>query len=175
MRGRFGHMAPLPVRSRRLAAHTATVTTATGALTLALLGLLGASGAGATTLAGQRLAEAPSSVPQRAPVPALVGDWLGPFPGPAGACNPENAEWYVYASGSYSFTWKSEDCGGATSYGHYGVRGDLLTFYQQSVPNCGTCTQRQTVPLSYKFVNGYKALRLCDYPMGACYTYNRRH
>ena len=98
----------------------------------------------------------------------------GALPGPPGACSPEHAEWQIYASGSYAFTWNSHPCGGATAYGHYDVRGDVLSFFQQSVPNCATCTQHETIHMTYRFVGGDNNLRLCDYPMGACYTYSRQ-
>lgn len=103
----------------------------------------------------------------------MVGDWLGPFPGPAGQCSPEYSEWFFRASGSYTFTWNSDRCGGATSYGKYATSGDLLTLHQQSTPNCGTCVQRQTIEVTFHFVLGH--LRLCDYPSGSCYTYSRQN
>jgi hypothetical protein len=104
----------------------------------------------------------------------LPGDWLGPFPAPGTACDYEYAEWFLYATGSYTLTWNSESCGGSTSYGKYVVKGNLLTFYQQSVPGCPTCAQRQTIRVSFRFVTS-SALRLCNYPGGSCYIYYRQH
>ena len=103
----------------------------------------------------------------------LVGHWLGAFPAPPGACGYEYAEWFLYGTRSYTLTWNSYHCGGSTSYGRYSVRGDLLTFHQQSVPGCPTCVQTETIPVTFRFVTS-AALRFCNYPAGACYMYYRQ-
>ena len=111
----------------------------------------------------------------------LPGDWLGPFPAPPGQCDGEYLEWFINRAGSYTSTWNSypkygtNGCGGATAYGKWSVRGDVLTFHQQSVPNCAECTQRKNIPVYYKFVTT-NALRLCDYPDAedGCWTYYRQ-
>jgi hypothetical protein len=106
-------------------------------------------------------------------VSLFVGTWLGPFPGPAGDCGEGYSEWFMYATGSYTSTWNSENCGGTTSYGRYVVRGRLLLFEQEGDPGCPTCVQRQTIPVRYRFLTA-NALRLCDYPAGLCYIYYRQ-
>jgi hypothetical protein len=111
----------------------------------------------------------------------LPGDWLGDFPAPPGECVGEYLEWFIYRTGSYTSTWNSypqhrtNGCGGATAYGKWAARGDVLTFQQQSVPGCGECTQRKTIPVYYHFLNA-NAVRFCDYPTAAdgCWVYYRQ-
>jgi len=103
----------------------------------------------------------------------LVGTWLGPYPGPEAACGKAYLEWFLYATGSYTSTWNSQLCGGSTAYGRYTVNGSLLTFHQQSVPGCPTCAQYATIPVTFRFITD-DALRLCNYPSGACYLYYRQ-
>jgi hypothetical protein len=134
----------------------------TGAVITALLSAASYSGllpvAGAATTKAQR---------------ELVGHWLGPFPGPSGRCGKGYSEWFLYATKSYTSTWNSAQCGGATAYGRYTVAGDLLTFHQQAVPQCPTCTQKSVIEVKFRFITA-NAMNLCDYPAGSCYTYYRQ-
>lgn len=148
-----------------------------GRFVLALSALLGLS-------AGPALAQ-PSLVhaaqAQVSVLRLLPGDWLGPFPAPPGKCVGEYLEWFIYGTGSYTSTWNSypqygtNGCGGATAYGKWSVRSDVLTFHQQSVPSCADCTQRKNIPVYYHFLTA-KALRFCDYPNAAdgCWVYYRQ-
>ena len=105
----------------------------------------------------------------------LVGDWLGPFPGPPGSCGKEYGEWFLYSTGSYTFTSNSQRCGGFTLYGQFGVQGNVITFHQQANPGCPTCAQSATFSVTFSFVTG-GALRLCDTSAGgSCYVYYRQH
>jgi len=129
--------------------------------------------------AGPALAQA--SQPQVSVLRLFLGDWLGPFPSTGGQCSYQYLEWFIYGTGSYTSTWNSypqhdtNGCGGATAYGRWSVRDDVLTFHQQSVPGCAECTQRETIPLYYRFVT-VNALRFCDYPNAAngCWVYYRQ-
>ncbi len=144
---------------------------------LAMSALLGLSASPA--LAGPSLVHV--APPQVSVLYLLPGDWLGPFPAPPGECAGEYLEWFIYGTGSYTSTWNSypkygtNGCGGATAYGRWSVRGDVLTFHQQSVPGCAECTQRKNTPVYYHFLT-VNALRFCDYPDAAdgCWVYYRQ-
>lgn len=149
---------------------------ATGLLAGGTLGVLaGPASAGPSAIqptsphAASFVAEQTSSNVRR----ELVGTWLGPYPGPDAACGNGYSEWFLYATTSYTSTWNSQFCGGSTAYGRYTVNGSLLVFHQQSVPGCATCTQFESIPVTFRFLT-YDALRLCDYPSGACYMYYRQ-
>ena len=126
-------------------------------------------------------AQAQPAQPQVSAVHLLPGDWLGPFPSTGGQCSYQYLEWFIYGTGSYTSTWNSypqhdtNGCGGSTAYGRWSVGGDVLPFHQQSVPGCAECTQRETIPLYYRFVT-VNALRFCDYPNAAdgCWVYTRQ-
>jgi hypothetical protein len=119
--------------------------------------------------------------PQVTVLRLFPGDWLGPFPSNGVDCYDEYLEWFIYGTGSYTSTWNSypqggtNGCGGSTAYGRWSVRGDVVTFHQQSVPGCAECTQRETIPLYYRFIT-VNALRFCDYPNAAdgCWVYYRQ-
>jgi len=145
--------------------------------TLALSALLGLSASPA--LAQPSLVQV--AQPQVSVLRLLPGDWLGPFPAPGGQCSTEYLEWFIYGKGSYTSTWNSypqygtNGCGGATAYGRWSVRGDVLTFRQHSVPGCAECVQQKTIPVSYRFLT-VNAVRFCDYPDAAdgCWVYYRQ-
>jgi hypothetical protein len=104
----------------------------------------------------------------------LAGDWLGPFPGPPGACGLETGEWSLYSSGSYSFTTNSQKCGGFTVYGRFSITGNVITFDQQGNAVCPTCAQKVTYSETFSFPAA-GALQLCGTTAGAaCYTYYRQ-
>lgn len=168
-------------RARARRAVVASVTLALGIWASGAVGPIGALGAAAG--ASVRLpvkSVKPSGVgaqsgelAHRTVMQDLPGDWLGPFPAPPGACGYEYAEWFLYATGSYTLTWNSDNCGGSTSYGKYAVTGNLLSFNQKSVPSCPECTQREVIRVTFRFVTS-SALRLCNYPTGQCYLYYRQ-
>jgi hypothetical protein len=164
-------------RANRLGAVVASATLAVGIWAATPVGAVSA----AATVHSPDKSVSPSGsqvlsgyVANKSVMQKLPGDWLGPFPAPGTACDYEYAEWFLYATGSYTLTWNSESCGGSTSYGKYVVKGNLLTFYQQSVPGCPTCAQRLTIRVSFRFVTS-SALRFCNYPSGSCYIYYRQH
>jgi hypothetical protein len=113
--------------------------------TLALSALLGLSASPA--LAQPSLVQV--AQPQVSVLRLLPGDWLGPFPAPGGQCSTEYLEWFIYGKGSYTSTWNSypqygtNGCGGATAYGRWSVRGDVLTFRQQSVPGAPSVSSKK--------------------------------
>jgi hypothetical protein len=102
---------------------------------------------------------------------SLVGDWLGPMPGDAGECGESYGEWFLHATGSYTFTTNSSDCGGFTNYGSYQVSGNVIDFRQQGVANCATCEQQAAFAVTYRFVTE-NTLELCDNVR--CYDYYRQ-
>ncbi|HTW06842.1 MAG TPA: hypothetical protein VME46_04995 [Acidimicrobiales bacterium] len=122
-----------------------------------------------------------AATPQDSVLQLLPGDWLGPFPAPPGECAGEYLEWFIYRTGSYTSTWNSypkygtNGCGGATAYGRWSARGDVLMFWQQSVPNCGECTQRKDIPVYFHFLTA-NDVRFCDYPDAndGCWVYHRQ-
>src|ERR1035437_7527673 len=100
---------------------------------------------------------------------AIVGKWLGPFPGSNPSCGSSYGEYEFAADGGYEVVNESDDCGGFTNAGTYTMTTSSIYFYQ-------TSSSSPESPQTLDFSVGYSfstsnAFTLTDAALS--YTYQR--